>query len=283
LTFFGLTYAITWCLLPFGTFGAYGPLVAAIVVLSLTRGRAGLRELGSRMVRWRVRWYWYALAIGLALSGFALGVALNVVLGASAPSLAPLNPWYAVVVVFAVRLVNPLDGPMGEEPGWRGFALPGLQAGRSPLSATLMLAFLVTVWHVPLLLPRYGLRPIELLATFAITFWYSWLFNRTGGSVLVTLITHAAQGIVQPSALWVAATPASRVIMLDCALWCAAAICLVILDRGTWRAAAPATTRPPRDVALQSPTARDYDSAPVRGKPLAQNNQVDPRTGAGWQ
>jgi hypothetical protein len=124
LAFFGMTYAITWCLLPFGTFGAYGPLVAAIVVLSLTQGRAGLRKLGSRMIRWRVRWYWYALAVGLPLSVFALDVTLNVALGAPAPSLAQFSPWHAVVVVFALRLVNPLDGPMGEEPGWRGFTSP---------------------------------------------------------------------------------------------------------------------------------------------------------------
>jgi membrane protease YdiL (CAAX protease family) len=52
-------------------------------------------------------------------------------------------------MVFAVRLINPLDGPMGEEPGWRGFALPGLQASRSPLVAALILAPLIAVWHLP--------------------------------------------------------------------------------------------------------------------------------------
>ena len=246
VTFFTLTYAITWGFLPFGSFGAFGPLVAAIVVISITQGLSGLRELGLRMIRWRVRWYWYALAIGLPLAVLLVSVALNVALGAPAPSMVQFNPWYAVILLFAVRLVNPTDGPLGEEPGWRGFALPGLQASRSPLPATLVLALLVTVWHAPLLLPQFGLYPIELLTTFAITFWYAWLFNRTGGSVLLTIIAHSTQGVIQVNELW-AAAPASRVMLLDCALWCVVAISLLVSDWKFWRhAPAPATMIPPR-------------------------------------
>ena len=48
-------------------------------------------------------------------------------------------------MVFVVRLINPLDGPMGDEPGWHGLALPRLQADRSPLFAALILAVLVTL------------------------------------------------------------------------------------------------------------------------------------------
>ena len=54
------------------------------------------------------------------------------------------------LLIFGVRLINPLDGPLGEEPGWRGFALPGLPATRSPLVSTAILAVLITVWHLPL-------------------------------------------------------------------------------------------------------------------------------------
>jgi membrane protease YdiL (CAAX protease family) len=62
-----------------------------------------------------------------------------------------LPPLTSILMVFAIRLINPLDGPMSEEPGWRGVALPGLQgSGRSPLLATLILAPIVALWHVPL-------------------------------------------------------------------------------------------------------------------------------------
>ena len=130
ITFFVLTYALTWGALPWESFLATGPLLAALIVIPLTQGWAGLRDLGSRMIRWRVGWIWYALAIGLPIAVHLLTVVLNVALGAPAPSLAQFSPWYTILVVFAVRLINPLDGPLSEEPGWRGFAQPRLQAAR---------------------------------------------------------------------------------------------------------------------------------------------------------
>ncbi len=68
ITFFGLAYAVAWAFVPVGSFGACGPLVAALIGIPLTRRRAGLRELGSRLVRWRVRWFWYLVALGLPLA-----------------------------------------------------------------------------------------------------------------------------------------------------------------------------------------------------------------------
>src|SRR5215207_10747765 len=163
ITFFVLTYALTWWAVPFGGFIPTGPLLAALIVIPITQGLSGLRDLGSRMIRWRVGWYWYVVAIGLPLAVLQVAVALNVALGAGAPSLAQLGPLSSLIVVFAVRLINPLDGPMGQEPGWRGFAQPRLQANCSPLLATLILALLVAIWHAPLMLPQFGLRPVELL------------------------------------------------------------------------------------------------------------------------
>jgi membrane protease YdiL (CAAX protease family) len=242
ITFFVLAYALTWGALPWESFLAAGPLLAALIVIPLTQGWAGLRDLGSRMIRWRVGWYWYALAIGLPLTVHLVTVVLNVVLGAPAPSLAQFSPGYAVLVVFAVRLVNPVDGPLGEEPGWRGFAQPRLQAGRSPLLATLILAVLVTIWHVPTFILEAGLQPSFILggvlATVAVTFWYAWLFNRTGGSVLMTLIAHATEGSIQFGAFWTAGA-AGRIILVYAAMWCAVAIGLVLFDWRFWRGPSP--------------------------------------------
>jgi uncharacterized protein len=140
ITFFVLTYVIAWGLIPFWTFQAGAPLIAALIVVPLTQGVAGLKELGLRMIRWRVRWYWYAAAIGVPLAVVSLTAGLNVAFGASVPSLASYGSISTVLMVFAIRLVNPGDGALGEEPGWRGFALPGLQgSGYSPLVSTLML------------------------------------------------------------------------------------------------------------------------------------------------
>src|SRR5215211_5217261 len=137
ITFFVLTYALSWGFLPIKALGFLpaGPLIAALIVIPITQGLSGLKELGLRMIRWRVGLRWYAVAIGLPLAVLLITVELNVSLGAGAPSLAGIDSLSTILLVFAVRLINPLDGPMGEEPGWRGFALPRMQADRSPLTA----------------------------------------------------------------------------------------------------------------------------------------------------
>jgi len=264
IAFFVLTYALSWGFLPIKAFGFLpaGPLLAALIVIPITQGLSGLRELGSRMIRWRVRWYWYPVALGLPLAVLLVTVGLNGALGAGAPSLAGVGSLSTILMVFAVRLINPMDGPMGEEPGWRGFALPGLQASRSPLVATLILALLVTIWHVPLFFLEGGLQPSVIvggtLGPFAFTFVATWLFNHTGGSVLMTIIMHAAEGTVQPGALWSAGAAQLQAGLLYSVVWCAVVIGLVIFDWRFWRdpAAAKATTpavTPPREVTPVAP------------------------------
>ena len=251
ITFFILTYAIGWGLIPFWTFQAGSPFIAALIVIPITQGLSGLKELGLRMIRWRVRWYWYVVAIALPLAVVGLTVGLNVALGASVPSLAGVGSVSTVLMMFAIRLINPGDGALGEEPGWRGVALPGLQSTLSPLVSTLILGVAVTVWHVPLLFLEEGLlRPSIivgfLLGTIAVTFFYTWLFNHTRGSVLMTLISHAAQGTIQIGALWSAGADFAQAMLLNSIVLSVLAIGLVVFDREAWRAPAPAeaTTQP---------------------------------------
>jgi hypothetical protein len=243
-TFFVLAYALAWGFVPFGSFGAFGPLVAALIVIPLTQGLSGLRELGSRIVRWRVRWYWYALALGLPLAVHLATAGLNVATGAGVPSLT-FTSLTTFLLVFAVRLVNPTDGPLGENPGWQGFALPGLQGfGYSPLLATMILAPLVAGWHLPLFfMEEGGLQPSVLVGglvtTVAVTFWYNWLFNRTGGSVLLVILAHNIEGSIQYELGWIVM-----------GVWCAVAIGLVVFDWKAWRGPAAAETTTPLPQAI---------------------------------
>ncbi|MHC1562382.1 CPBP family glutamic-type intramembrane protease [Actinomycetospora sp. C-140] len=224
-TFFVLTYVIAWAFVPFGSFGAFAPLVAALIVVPIAQGRAGLRELGRRIVRWRVRWYWWALAIGIPVAVHLLAAVLG------DPSPLRLAAWGDVLLVLLLRLVNPTDGALGEEPGWRGFALPGLQSRLSPLAATAMLAVIVTVWHLPLVLLAEGDRATTLLGmilgTVGVTFWYSWLFDHSGGSVLLVVVAHAVEGAIQDDTV------------LYFALWLALAVVLVVVDLRWWLRPAP--------------------------------------------
>jgi uncharacterized protein len=241
--FFGLTYLLAWAWLPFGSFGAFSPLLAVLVVAPLAEGTAGLRRLAGRVLHWRVRWYWYLVALALPFGAVAGAAALTMAQGAPAPTLEQLHPWYGVPLAFALALVNPLAGPLGEEPGWRGFAQPGLQTSRSPLAATAVMAVLITGWHAPLMMAPFNLRPVELLGTVAVTVWYAWLFNRSGGSALVTLVGHAADASVESSTLWSGAD-AGAMVTLWCALLCCVAAVVLVADRRFWRGTpAPALRR----------------------------------------
>ena len=253
ITFFVLAYVIAWGFVPFGSFGALAPLVAALIVIPICQGLSGLKELGLRMIRWRVRWYWYVVAIGLPLAVVLVTVGLNVALGASVPSLAGIGSVSTVLMMFAIRLINPGDGALGEEPGWRGFALPGLQSTLSPLVSTLILGVAVTVWHVPILFLEEGLLQPSiivgfLLGSFAVTFFYTWLFNHTGGSVLMTVVAHASQGTIQIGALWSASADFAQAMLLNSIVLSVLAIGLVVFDRKAWLGPAAAETTTPEAV-----------------------------------
>jgi len=245
VAFFALAFALTWAPAPLGIFMAAGPLVAALVITAVVAGRRGLRELGSRMVRWRVGSQWYAAALLIPLA-LALGTgALNVALGAPSSVIRDLSISEAVLL-FGLRLVVPLFSPIGEEPGWRGFALPRLLDARSPLGATVVLAPLVALWHVPLIfIESEDLPPIFLLATVAVTFFYTWLFVHTGGSVFITILAHAAEGLIGRELIgsdgW-SGSDETHWVWLYTAAWCALAIVLLAFDWQFWRTHTPSTS-----------------------------------------
>ena len=151
-------------------------------------------------------------------------------------------PWSSFALLFAVRLVNPMDGPMGEEPAWRGYAVPQLQARRSPLRSAVILGLVVTLWHLPIVVIESG-SYFYTANSFAIALVYVWLFNRTGGSVLLTLLMHVTQGTFTIANLGFDAEGARRMAWLGFAAWSVVAAAVVVLDREAW-GAAPAAARP---------------------------------------
>ena len=238
--FFVLTFAMGWCLLPIGTFNAFAPLISVLLVVGVAEGRSGLLRIGRRMILWRVRGIFYVAAIVLPLLVHALAIGLNMAAGAPAPSFAQFQPWYAVLLVFGLRMVNPTDGPLGEEPAWRGYAQPRLQRGLSPLAATGVLGLVITAWHLPLVfMPQFDLGFPDIASTVVVTFWYAWLFNRTGGSVLLTLIAHVTEGSINTGGLWPAGPDADRLAWTWLIAWTVLALSLIVFDRRAWRRPVP--------------------------------------------
>jgi membrane protease YdiL (CAAX protease family) len=205
ITFFILAYALSWwawILYPFGLIpnpvASFGPFLAAMIVLALTEGKAGLLGLFRRMIRWRVAPGWYAVALLLPAVLAATATALNVLLGAQPPSGAQLRGWPEILPTFALVLLIPGVGGAWEEPGWRGYAVPRLQRGRSALLASLILAVLIAGWHLPLMITGQ-IHYSDIVLILAAVIVFNWVFNNTAGSVLIIMLMHAANNAVAGS------------------------------------------------------------------------------------
>jgi membrane protease YdiL (CAAX protease family) len=205
VTFFVLAYALSWWAWPLYALGvfpnpvaSFGPFLAAIVVLALTEGKAGIVGLFRRMVRWRVAPGWYAVALLLPAVLTAVATMLNVMLGAQAPSPAQLGAWPGILSTFAIVLLIPGVGGAWEEPGWRGYAVPRLQHGRSALVASLILGVLIAGWHLPLIVVGQVYYP-DIALILAAVIVFNWVFNNAKGSVLIIMLMHAANNAVSGS------------------------------------------------------------------------------------
>jgi membrane protease YdiL (CAAX protease family) len=140
-----------------------------------------------------VRWY---VAI-IALSGLALcAMVLSIVLGAPAPEVTTTLP--LAVALFAFSIFP--GSALGEEIGWRGYALPRLQARRSALTASVILGAVWGTYHLPLFLIGAETRPPSLFLPFLIStvissIFYTWMYNGTGGSLFIVVLLHAAANL----------------------------------------------------------------------------------------
>jgi membrane protease YdiL (CAAX protease family) len=244
LVFFALAYALTWAALPWGGFFNTGALIAALIVAYAADGRSGLQQIGARLIRWRVNGIWYALALGVPLAVNAATVGLTVATGAPTPD-GQASVWLGVPLAIGIAIVNPLNGPLSEEPGFRGFALPILQNRSTPLISGLILAVLITVWHGPLFfIAEFQLRPYQAITTFAVTIWYVWLFDHAAGSALIVLIAHATEGSINIEGLYPEGSgDTTRAVVVNLLLWCAVAITLLVASRRFWTSAAPEAAR----------------------------------------
>jgi uncharacterized protein len=210
-TFFVLTYGLAWALwLPLvilqarapaalgfilALLGSLMPSAVAIVLVARLHGRAEVGRLLRRLLMGRVGIFWYAAILALtALMVFAVWV--STLFGAPAPIVVATIP--AVIVTFLFSIFP--GSAVGEELGWRGFALPRLQGRRSALAASLIVGSVWGAYHFPLFLFGNPSRPLALFLPFAIScaimsIFYTWMYNGTRGSLLIAVLLHATTNL----------------------------------------------------------------------------------------
>ena len=162
--------------------------IAGLIMIGVTAGRAGFRELGRRLLLWRfaVRWYLLALLPVFLLAGAALLAAKPLQLSGQAIITALFSLEAGLLVSLFLR------GAMGEELGLRGFALPRLQAQMSPFRASLIIGVLWGAWHLPVLVTRDPASiALFLVLALGLSFVFTLMFNGSGGSLIPGLLFHA--------------------------------------------------------------------------------------------
>ena len=177
----------------------WGFIFASLLMTSLTLGKDSAIGLLKRFLIWRVGWEWYLAAFLFFPAIFGAAVLLNALIthtsidfsgvfahkifGASASL-----PIFILPFFIFDALTN------GEEMGWRGYVLPRLQAKHSALVSSLILGVIWALWHIPkFLIPgntsSFALFMVKILADAIL---YTWLYNNTGGSLLLTTLFHAS-------------------------------------------------------------------------------------------
>jgi membrane protease YdiL (CAAX protease family) len=263
ISFFVLAYAVTWLLqspllilgLPVFSPVTHAPALyllpsiaigvtgSAFLMTAVTQGRAGVRRLLQRIAWWRVGLPWFAVAVLLipvseVLAAAALG---------SPDALRAFTP-AALLFYPAAYFSHFFFGPLFEESGWRGFALPRMQHRFGPFRGTLLLGLLWSAWHFFLYVPTWLQEGVgDVLAgvgtftvtTTTMTFIFTWLFNNSKGSVMLAILLHgsvdgtatymqvlADKGVISPTA---SATTTLFGLLIACVVW---AVLLTALTRG---------------------------------------------------
>ena len=268
VTFFLLVFILTWVVwvprasgAPLGVLGqawTWIPAIAALLAAALTGGRGALRELGSRLVRWRVGWQWYVVVI-LGPAAFSLAVAgIYALFGGSWAEAAPpailAGPLLLLPLFLAILTLT--DG-LGEELAWRGFALPRLLTRYNALVASVVLGVIWALWHLPLLwtegngmfhLPVWLL----LLDLTAKAILFTWVFLHTRGSVLIAMLFHGATNLFLVSPEVVSTGDLEVAVLAMVGKWVLVGIVLVVAGPSLMRGSHPEAL--PRTSATTAPT-----------------------------
>jgi uncharacterized protein len=183
-----------------------GPFVAAVIMVNITEGKEGMARFWRRFIQVRAGWQWYLIILLGIPALFLLGIIIQPGALASFTGIPRNSPTYYLIyylVAFVITFVG--GGPLAEEPGWRGFALPRMLPRFGALRTALLLGVVWAFWHLPDFLTRaqgggpgtgwgsfFTNLPIFVLMVVAISIVMTWVFNHTQGSLFIAILLHAS-------------------------------------------------------------------------------------------
>ena len=171
----------------------WGPFLGGALVTTIADGRRGVRTFFGRIVRWRVGIQWYAIALLLPPLFKLVAAGLNIIIsGAKFPANIQWISQSDLIfsIIMAVFFIS-----LGEEPGFRGFALPRFMTKYSALAASLIVGVLHAIWHIPLFLTGDDAPVATIAIIISGSVLFTWLFNRTNESVLIAMLLHSSVDI----------------------------------------------------------------------------------------
>ncbi len=181
-------------ILPIILVSPFGPTIAAFVTSYLSEGREGPRRLWRRFRDCKPSKTWLIITLAFYPAIFLLiRVSSATIFNVPQPTPAWTdNP----LIILAPLAASVLHGGLSEEFGWRGYALPRLQSRLNATQASMALGLMEGLWHVPLVFwvgdARYGMSiPLLILWQTIATFYRTWIYNNTEGSLLAAVLFHA--------------------------------------------------------------------------------------------
>jgi len=201
-----------------------GPSLAAFLIVLIIGGRRGFVDLLRPFGRWRVGLKLWAFAILGPAVLYLIGLGIHLLVGGEAPPFIMIREELHLLPLYLVLVVlMPWQGPVGEEFGWRGYALPKLQPKYGPVIASLVIGVIWGIWHLPSFFAPQGVVgvlytevgtifiPLYSLGTIANSIFMTWLYNKSKASALVAgVVWHAAINFWAPVLLSYSSLTAAR-------------------------------------------------------------------------
>jgi membrane protease YdiL (CAAX protease family) len=225
-----------------------GPFLAAWIITGIVDGPGGVRAWFGRMIQWRTGIGWYLLVLLAYPLVFAVPA---LVTGGTTTLMSAGANWRTFIVGYLSAIPVGFFLPtLGEEAGWRGFALTRLQSSHGPMLASLLVGSLHALWHLPAYFVQGaiitggfdpGVFVGNSLAIMATTFVWTWLFNHAGESILFATFVHATSNAMSgnlPPALGIANPGPWRGLMVIAVV----ALLVIGLTRGRLGYSKPLTT-----------------------------------------